>query len=427
MTDETHITQSRPQPFSKRLPGLRPARLKSLFKASTLLSAGSAHTSVSSWTPGAVLQQGPTVQAADRDSSHSSFRTGPAGQQKKLCLSELGTLIQQQLVTVPGARFATLAKESAKDRIQPFKTLARLRNISHADMDAVQVSELLPHLELLIQHWKTDRTAATARKNLVKHGCCPCQTCVRRRRAHSSMQTSKPWCRQRKQLRWQQRLPLLPTGSQRWSLQTCWQAAKQDAAAAKATAAAKRKAAGKPRSATAKRRTAGDTSSPLTRFQEERPLQPLQPLPGAVNPSTLLVSNPSASQPMATCSPAQPYPAGLSTAAASLHASSACIDQENLPPSAQVSAPMMVSTHGTQHAPVSCTTGAAPCKPVDPRLRWLQAVQHKQQMRGRHRYRWELQQPRQHRVQLAILQRLRLVQQQAAAQQQPVCTTAPTQ
>jgi len=97
----------------------------------------------------------------DRRSSSSSgdraqrmASTSTAGQ--GLTLSGLRDLVEQQLVTLPGAEFIMPPPETVTAKTAPLRTLAKLM-YPDLNTDAVQVSTLLPCVGELIQHWQVGR------------------------------------------------------------------------------------------------------------------------------------------------------------------------------------------------------------------------------------------------------------------------------
>lgn len=133
-------------------------------------------TSPSQDASAAVLQEpGEGAGAAaeiKRSRSASTGSTGAAAyadawrqrSSSSLSLSELCNVVQQQR----GARPEVVSTKAADTaRMQPLKALARLRLGPDDDVDSVQVSELLPHVSKLIQHWQESGCQPkTIRKNV---------------------------------------------------------------------------------------------------------------------------------------------------------------------------------------------------------------------------------------------------------------------
>lgn len=331
---------------------------------------------------------------AEHSQQHSSAHTGQdTATAAGLTISKLTTLVEQQLVTLPGAKFAASVKEAAKDRVQPLGTLARLRDISRKDTGSAQVSELLPHVGLLIQQWNTDRKAATARKNLVKLAWLLSLPEVR-----AQVRSTQQYEQIRSTVHAAKASALAAATAAAASkkpdvvvphLLAVMQAAKQDAAAIK-TAGAKRKAADKLILPAGKQhRTAG---APTARQADPGELC-LQPLPGAsptlaYNPSTLLwPALPCSAQRGATSAPSLGYASTAAVAPSMAYVpAAASADGENIGPPAHMGLAAGVSTHPYLPASASIVTGIAPCKPVDPRIRWMQKrqllKQKKQQMQA---------------------------------------------
>lgn len=144
-------TSSPAQPrLGQRLPGLHDRRLQSLF---TL-------------TPAFRAVPAPAAAVGD-DQPHASTPANSKG--AGLTLRALRKAVAQQQVTLPGAPSSAVpAAESAQDRIQPLFTLAKLLGVDRHDRDSMQVSELLPRCDLLLQHWQAGRKPETTRKNLKK-------------------------------------------------------------------------------------------------------------------------------------------------------------------------------------------------------------------------------------------------------------------
>lgn len=80
--------------------------------------------------------------------------SSPAAQ--GLTLSGLQNLVEQQLVTLPGAEFIMPPPETVTARTSPLRTLAKLL-YPHSNTDTVQVSTLLPYVGELIEHWQVGR------------------------------------------------------------------------------------------------------------------------------------------------------------------------------------------------------------------------------------------------------------------------------